>query len=67
MVICCLMGIFSLTGDPGAGKTAFTRGIARGLDEVLSVTSPTFTIINEYYGSVAIIWMLIDLKAQRSF
>ena len=47
----------ALTGDLGAGKTAFTRGIARGLGMEDSVTSPTFTIINEYHGPVALAHM----------
>ena len=40
--------ILAYRGDLGAGKTAFTRGLARGLgcDEI--VTSPTYTIVNEY-------------------
>ncbi len=43
----------ALTGDLGAGKTAFTRGVARGLGIKEGVTSPTFTIINEYYEPIA--------------
>ncbi len=40
--------VIAYTGDLGAGKTAFTRGIARGLGITERVTSPTFTIVNEY-------------------
>jgi tRNA threonylcarbamoyladenosine biosynthesis protein TsaE len=39
-----------LAGEMGAGKTAFTQGFARGLGIVDAVTSPTFTIIQEYGG-----------------
>ena len=40
--------VLAYTGDLGAGKTAFTRGIARGLGIREPVTSPTYTIVNEY-------------------
>ena len=40
--------VIAYRGDLGAGKTAFTRGLARGLGVKENVTSPTFTIINEY-------------------
>lgn len=42
--------VIAFTGDLGAGKTAFTRGLARGLGIGERVTSPTFTIVNEYEG-----------------
>jgi len=42
--------VIAFTGDLGAGKTAFTRGLARGLGIAERVTSPTFTIVNEYTG-----------------
>ena len=42
--------VVAFTGDLGAGKTAFTRGLAQGLGIVDRVTSPTFTIVNEYEG-----------------
>ena len=40
--------VVAYRGDLGAGKTAFTRGLARGLGAVENVTSPTYTIVNEY-------------------
>jgi len=42
--------VIAFTGDLGAGKTAFTRGLASGLGIRTRVTSPTFTIVNEYEG-----------------
>lgn len=42
--------ILAYRGDLGAGKTAFTRGLARGLGCKETVTSPTYTIVNEYLG-----------------
>lgn len=42
--------VIAYLGDLGAGKTAFTRGLARGLGCTGRVTSPTFTIVNEYEG-----------------
>ena len=42
--------VVAFFGDLGAGKTAFTRGLARGLRVIDRVTSPTFTIVNEYEG-----------------
>ena len=42
--------VIAYTGELGMGKTAFTRGLARGLGCRGRVTSPTFTIVNEYDG-----------------
>ena len=42
--------VVAYTGGLGMGKTAFTRGLARGLGCRGRVTSPTFTIVNEYDG-----------------
>jgi tRNA threonylcarbamoyladenosine biosynthesis protein TsaE len=49
--------IVALTGELGAGKTCLTQGIARGLGvpEVYQITSPTFTLINEYPGRLNLI------------
>ena len=42
--------VVAYLGELGAGKTAFTRGLARGLGISMRVTSPTYTIVNEYTG-----------------
>ena len=42
--------VLAYRGELGAGKTAFTRGLARGLGYREPVTSPTYTIVNEYLG-----------------
>ena len=42
--------VIAYRGDLGAGKTAFTRGLAKGLGCREIVTSPTYTIVNEYLG-----------------
>ena len=53
----CILGevlesgdIVCLTGDIGAGKTVLTKGIAKSLGIEEMITSPTFTIVNEYSG-----------------
>ena len=42
--------VLAYRGDLGAGNTAFTRGLCRGLGCRETVTSPTYTIVNEYLG-----------------
>jgi len=47
---CPQFKVYALHGDLGAGKTAFTSGIAAALEINQPIKSPTFTIINEYTG-----------------
>ncbi|MBB6454858.1 tRNA threonylcarbamoyladenosine biosynthesis protein TsaE [Salirhabdus euzebyi] len=42
--------VITLEGDLGAGKTTFTKGLAKGLHITRTVNSPTFTIVKEYNG-----------------
>lgn len=44
--------IYCLNGDLGVGKTIFTKGFAKGLGIDEHITSPTFTIVNEYDGDI---------------
>ena len=44
--------VIAYEGDLGAGKTAFTRGLAQGMDLIGEVASPTFSIVNEYLGKI---------------
>lgn len=44
--------VVAMAGDLGAGKTAFIRGLARGLGVSARVTSPTYTVVNEYEGTL---------------
>ena len=44
--------VVALDGELGTGKTAFTRGLAIGLGIEHNVSSPTFTIVNEYPGKI---------------
>ncbi|WP_432407176.1 tRNA (adenosine(37)-N6)-threonylcarbamoyltransferase complex ATPase subunit type 1 TsaE [Wukongibacter sp. M2B1] len=58
--------IVCLTGDLGAGKTTITKSIAKGLDVNEDVTSPTFTIINEYDGRLPVyhfdVYRILDIE-----
>ena len=62
--------VIALSGDLGAGKTQFVRGVARGLACTGRVHSPTFTLVNEYGGGRLILFHL-DLyrleKAEQIF
>lgn len=49
--------VITLEGDLGAGKTTFTKGIAKGLGVKRAVTSPTFMIIKEYDGELPLYHM----------
>ena len=53
--------IIALSGDLGSGKTAFVQGLAKGLEvpDEYYITSPTFTLINEYPGRLPL--MHVDL------
>lgn len=46
--------VIAYRGDLGAGKTAFTRGLAKGLNITDDVTSPTFAILNVYNGEITL-------------
>ena len=46
--------VICLNGDLGVGKTAFVQGLATALGVLEYVSSPTFTIVNTYYGDMAI-------------
>jgi len=47
--------VISLEGDLGSGKTTFIKGILKGLNYNYDVTSPTFTLINEYNADLKVI------------
>jgi tRNA threonylcarbamoyladenosine biosynthesis protein TsaE len=49
--------VIALEGDLGAGKTTFTKGLAKGLEINRTVNSPTFTIIKEYHGRLPLYHM----------
>tara|TARA_Y100000768_G_C23547898_1_gene482270 strand:- start:152 stop:574 length:423 start_codon:yes stop_codon:yes gene_type:complete len=47
--------IIALNGNLGSGKTTFVKGVLKGLNYKYDVTSPTYTLINEYYTYYKII------------
>lgn len=49
--------VLTLEGDLGAGKTTFTKGLAKGLGVKRTVNSPTFTIVKEYQGRLPLYHM----------
>ncbi len=49
--------VVALTGELGAGKTVFAQGIAESLEVREQITSPTFTLINEYRGRLPLFHM----------
>lgn len=49
--------VITLEGDLGVGKTAFTKGLAKGLQITDRVTSPTFTLVKEYEGKLPLYHM----------
>ncbi len=57
--------VIAFCGGLGMGKTAFTRGLARGLGVQYPVTSPTYTIVNEYEGRIPLFHF--DLYRLESF
>lgn len=63
--------VILLFGELGAGKTIFAKGIAKGLNIPDTITSPTFTIMNEYYGRLKMLhfdmYRLIGEKAELGF
>ncbi|WP_223703365.1 tRNA (adenosine(37)-N6)-threonylcarbamoyltransferase complex ATPase subunit type 1 TsaE [Sutcliffiella deserti] len=63
--------VLLLEGDLGAGKTTFTKGLAKGLDITRNVNSPTFTIIKEYEGRLPLyhmdVYRLADSEEDLGF
>ena len=58
--------VFLLEGDLGAGKTTFSKGIAKGLGVERNVNSPTFTIMKEYMGRIPLYHMDVYRLGEES-
>ena len=58
--------IYALSGDLGTGKTVFAKGFAEGLGITQDVTSPTFSIVNEYEGRLPLyhfdVYRIVDVS-----
>jgi tRNA threonylcarbamoyladenosine biosynthesis protein TsaE len=72
LVGCCVRGtVIALHGDLGSGKTCFVQGIAEALGIDLPVTSPTFTLVNEYRGRMPLyhvdLYRLTEVESLFSF
>ena len=50
----CPGAVIALIGELGSGKTCFTQGLGQGLDVTMPVTSPTFTIMQQYPGRLPV-------------
>jgi tRNA threonylcarbamoyladenosine biosynthesis protein TsaE len=59
--------LITLEGDLGAGKTTFTKGLAKGLGVSRTVNSPTFTIIKEYKGATMPLYHMDVYRLEDSF
>jgi len=57
--------VLCLIGDLGAGKTAFIKGLAKGLNVKNIITSPTFVLLKPYLAKLKNIYKLVHIDAYR--